>query len=541
MTMLLRGDQDRTAGPSLAAKRSRSRANRGIVYPVIDLFAGPGGLGEGFASARRSDGIARFKSVVSIEQDDFSHQTLLLRHFIRHFPNGEAPEEYYDFLASRITLDELFDSYPRAYAEAKHSALKITLGPESHSKVKRLISEKLAGSDKWALVGGPPCQAYSLVGRSRMMRRPDFDQDERHTLYLEYLQVIVDHRPPIFVMENVKGLLSATIEGKSAINRIVCDLMQPGRAIRDAPNDLTYKLYSLSEQDMAAGEVDPKLFVVRAEEHGIPQARHRMFIVGIRGDLKVRPGTLRKLDAPSVKDTIGSLPSIRSGLSKEKDSHSAWLCELRNISSMNIRRQLNGAEYAGDIARSLTFGNLVEMRSPKETSSMRYPMRRPNHPVLKSLYDERLDVLTCHEARSHMASDLRRYLFAATFAQKTGRSPKLADFPANLLPDHQNVELGRTGKMFSDRFRVQLADHVSTTVTSHISKDGHYFIHYDPAQCRSLTVREAARLQTFPDNYFFAGPRTAQYHQVGNAVPPQLAKQIAEIVAEVLSSIRGRE
>lgn len=537
--MLLRGDQNRTAGPSLTAKRSRSRANRGIVYPVIDLFAGPGGLGEGFASARRSDGIARFKSVVSIEQDEFSHQTLLLRHFVRHFPNGEAPEEYYDFLASRITLDELFDSYPQAYAEAKHSALKITLGPESHSKVKRLISEKLAGSDKWALVGGPPCQAYSLVGRSRMMRRPGFDQDERHTLYLEYLQIIVDHRPPIFVMENVKGLLSATIEGKSAINRIVCDLMQPGLAIRSAPNDLTYKLYSLSEQDVAAGEVDPKLFVVRAEEHGIPQARHRMFIVGIRGDLKVRPGTLRKLDAPSVKDTIGSLPSIRSGLSKEKDSHSAWLRELRNISSMNIRRQLNGAEYAGDIARSLSIGNLVEMRSPTETASTRYPMRRPNHPVLKSLYDERLDVLTSHEARSHMASDLRRYLFAATFAQRTGRSPKLADFPDNLLPDHQNVELGRTGKMFSDRFRVQLADYVSTTVTSHISKDGHYFIHYDPAQCRSLTVREAARLQTFPDNYFFVGPRTAQYHQVGNAVPPQLAKQIAEIVAEVLSSIRG--
>ena len=370
-----------------------------------------------------------------------------------------------------------------------------------------------------------------------MMGRTDFEQDERHTLYLEYLRIIIDHRPPVFVMENVKGLLSATIEGKSAITRIVRDLSQPGTAIPGAPSGLSYRLYSLTEKDMPDGEVDPRLFVVRSEEHGIPQARHRMFIVGIRGDLKVRPGLLRKMAAPTVQETIGSLPAIRSGLSKEKDSPSAWLTELRAISSMNIRRQLNGASYAGEVSRSLDFRNLIEVPSPRGISSTRYQMRKPRHDVLRSLYDERLAVLTAHEARSHMASDLRRYLFAATFAQKTGRSPKLADFPTTLLPEHKNVEEGRTGKMFSDRFRVQLAEQVSSTITSHISKDGHYFIHYDPAQCRSLTVREAARLQTFPDNYFFSGPRTAQYHQVGNAVPPQLAKQIAEIVAEVLNAI----
>lgn len=522
----------------------RGREHRGQAqqrfpaYKVVDLFAGPGGLGEGFASSVDEKGCSRFTSVVSIERDEFSHQTLLLRHFIRQFPEGEVPDDYYAFLAGDISRDQLYRRYPAAHRHAASSALQISLGSESHGQVQEIIRERIGGSRRWALVGGPPCQAYSLVGRSRMMGRSDFEKDERHTLYLEYLRIIADHRPPVFVMENVKGLLSATIEGKSAIARIVRDLSRPNTAIPDAPSDLTYRLYSLAEEDMANEEVDPRLFVVRAEEYGIPQARHRMFIVGIRSDLNVRPGVLKKMAAPTVQETIGSLPSIRSGLSKEKDSATAWLSELRAISSMNVRRQLNGATYAGEVARALDFRNLIEVKSPRAVSSARYPMRRPAHDVLRSLYDERLSVLTAHEARSHMASDLRRYLYAATFAQKTGRSPKLADFPESLLPEHRNVELGRSGKMFSDRFRVQLADHVSTTITSHISKDGHYFIHYDPAQCRSLTVREAARLQTFPDNYFFAGPRTAQYHQVGNAVPPQLAKQIAEIVAQVLDSIR---
>ena len=170
-----------------------------------------------------------------------------------------------------------------------------------------------------------------------------------------------------------------------------------------------------------------------------------------------------------------------------------------------------------------------------DKSSSRYPAQsKVSHDLLDSIYDPAMPVLDGHESRSHMPSDLRRYAFAASFAAVTGKSPKLSDFPASLLPNHANVEQGREGKMFSDRFRVQLPNQPSTTVTSHISKDGHYFIHYDPKQCRSLTVREAARLQTFPDNYHFEGPRTAQYHQVGNAVPPYLARQIADIIADVL-------
>jgi len=145
--------------------------------------------------------------------------------------------------------------------------------------------------------------------------------------------------------------------------------------------------------------------------------------------------------------------------------------------------------------------------------------------------DDVLGGICNHESRAHIRDDLHRYFFAAMFAKLNRRSPYLNEFPIELLPKHKNAS---EGKKFTDRFRVQVRGKPSTTVVSHISQDGHYYIHYDPAQCRSLTVREAARLQTFPDNYFFEGPRTQQYIQVGNAVPPLLAYQIAQIVAEVI-------
>lgn len=148
--------------------------------------------------------------------------------------------------------------------------------------------------------------------------------------------------------------------------------------------------------------------------------------------------------------------------------------------------------------------------------------------------DERLGGVANHFTRTHMPEDLHRYLFASGFASVHNRTPSLRDFPTALLPEHRNVQAALEGSMFGDRFRVQLKDKRSTTITSHISKDSHYYIHPDPSQCRSLTAREAARLQTFPDNYFFCGGRTAQYHQIGNAVPPLIARQIAQIVADLL-------
>ena len=130
-----------------------------------------------------------------------------------------------------------------------------------------------------------------------------------------------------------------------------------------------------------------------------------------------------------------------------------------------------------------------------------------------------------------MDTDLMRYAFAATYAQLFGRSPTgSTGFPKKLHPAHQNWETGK----FIDRFKVQVRHLPSSTVTSHLSKDGHYFIHPDASQLRSLSVREAARLQTFPDNYFFEGSMMAQFRQVGNAVPPWMAVQIAGTVHSIL-------
>lgn len=146
-------------------------------YPVVDVFAGPGGLGEGFGSLQGERGEAIFSDVVAIERDEFSHRTLFLRHFLRSFPNGELPDEYYSYLKGDIVIEELYRTYKPEFTEAGRSALRISLGPESHAGVRRIINNRLADRKRWVLVGGPPCQAYSLpglLGRARHELRSEY-------------------------------------------------------------------------------------------------------------------------------------------------------------------------------------------------------------------------------------------------------------------------------------------------------------------------------------------------------------------------------
>lgn len=503
--------------------------------PIIDLFAGPGGLGEGFSALRRG-GRPVFKIGVSIEKDPVAHKTLELRAFYRQFPYG-APPEYYQYLADKISRDDLFNAHGKEAKAARSEAWNATLGVTDAAEINARITAALDGRNDWLLIGGPPCQAYSLVGRSKIIGErgiKEYEADHRHFLYREYLRIIADFRPRVFVMENVKGLLSARINNEGIFSRILADLQHPLDAIygpRHRRGQLAYRLVSVSvppSEDFA--DPDPGDFIVHAENYGIPQARHRLIIVGIAAGVDTSPSQLIPKPKVSVAEAIGDLPVLRSGLSKEPDSPVKWYDAVRSIRKAAWLKDSKVDEL---VRREIRFQLKMVTNGLNRGDEWIRPSRRSVRINKDWFVDSRLKVVCNHATRSHIRADLHRYFFVSAFGLVHGRSPLLNDFPSALLPDHANVAAALKETKFNDRFRVQVANRPATTITSHISKDGHYFIHPDPAQCRSLTVREAARLQTFPDNYFFEGERTAQYHQVGNAVPPLLAHQIAKIVAEI--------
>lgn len=513
--------------------------------PIIDLFAGPGGLGEGFMSILDEQGHSKFDIKLSIEKDESAHKTLTLRSFYRQFKkhSRDVPSEYYEALKEtkikkrEALIEKILDDFPEG-KYARQEACLIELGSKEWpaNRVDKLINERLEATinSNWVLIGGPPCQAYSNVGRSRVGGiDPD---DHRVYLYKEYLRIINKHNPAVFVMENVKGLLSAKVDEEKVFDWMKKDLLLSGR----------YSIHSL-----VSPVSEDKDFLIKSENYGIPQMRHRVILLGIRKDINHLGKYLEKKTTVDLKSVIDKLPKIRSGLNRifvnyhetdkykngtskrvyinVEDSDEKWY-ELMITQIQKLHEwgdlPLNGLSNGPQVFKS---GIGSEFEEAKDTIN-------ENHPLRSWYLDSNLNGVTNHQSRGHLTQDLMRYMFASLYVEKKGTFPRLFDFAEHnqdLIPDHANADSGK----FTDRFRVQVADKPATTVTSHISKDGHYFIHYDPKQCRSLTVREAARIQTFPDNYLFRGSRTQQYHQVGNAVPPFLAKQIAEIVNELIFQV----
>lgn len=501
-------------------------------FGIVDLFAGPGGLGEGFASLE-AGGQHPFHIGISVEKEVSAHRTLRLRAFLRaHLSRyGTLPEAFVKFHAGLTDEPDWTGIDAAAWTEAAAEARCLELGSKTAAAaIDEAISRLRRTFDDTILIGGPPCQAYSLVGRARSRGKADYvpEEDHRHYLFREYIRVLDRLRPAAFVMENVKGMLSSTVESRLVFEMLMEDLASLGtghghhyelRAIRLADGKATL-------QEAA----QPSDFIVRAEEFGVPQRRHRVIIIGIRSDLASRAtrASIAVTGATrTVEETIGNMPALRSGISRATDSAAAWQREVAGFAKL-LAKIFKG-DTDGDLQSEFR-GVMETLKQGAETrrSSTALPAGygTSNDDLMRWLERSGLPSLAQHETRGHMATDLGRYLFAAVFGKVRRYSPKAADFPLVLTPDHRNWHSG----VFNDRFRVQLAHQRSTTVTSHISKDGHYFIHPDPLQCRSLTVREAARLQTFPDDYLFLGNRTQQYVQVGNAVPPFLARQIAALI-----------
>jgi len=406
----------------------------------IDLFAGAGGLSEGFIQAG-------FEPVAHVEADPAAAYTLRTREAYYRVEAMGLSSKYGDYLAGKLTRTELY-----ALSPEPTRVLNATICQEHLDKIFQKVDGLIGNKKPDLIVGGPPCQAYSLVGRARS----DFKMvgDARNYLFLYYVEFLKRYRPRYFVFENVVGLLSA----REKEGRRYLDMMLA--LFRDAGYSVEWKVLS-------------------AEKFGVPQKRKRVILVGKMG---AEGGFFPEIaEVPAdflVRDVIGDLPSLQSG---------------------------QGTPYTTAVT--------AKPSSWLNKSGILAPDRQ----------------VTWHTARPHNERDLK------IFKEVVGRwSEHQKRLSYDELPEQLKTHKNRTS--FTDRFKVVAPDvSFSHTIVAHIAKDGNYYIHPDLVQNRSLTPREVARLQTFPDDYFFESAsgqpsRTAAYKQIGNAVPVLLARRIAESI-----------
>lgn len=410
-------------------------------YNFIDVFSGAGGLSEGFFNCN-------FNPVAHIEMNSYATETLKTRSCYYYLKRTNNLAYYYEYLRGNVTKEELYMSVPE---EVLATVIDEEISDRTYKKIFEKI-DKIMQQDGIGeidvLIGGPPCQAYSLVGRASAPGR--MDDDPRNDLYIQYARFLNKYRPKMFVFENVPGMLTAK-EG------VIWKRIR--KRLKTVGYDIEYKL-------------------VNAHDFGVLQNRKRIIIIGWRKDLKLRyPDFPVVKDEALVNDILNDLPHLEPG-------------ETIN-------------EYAGNPSEYL----------------LRTGIRNIN------------DILTDHQTRNIREVDRAIYRIAINMWNDNHRRLRYTDLPDN-LQFHNNIT------SFLDRFKVVEGDMESAhTMLAHISKDGHYYIHPDIEQARSLSVREAARIQSFPDNYYFEGPRTAKFVQIGNAVPPLMAKGIALSIEELLNGI----
>jgi len=453
------------------------------VFYVVDLFAGCGGMSEGFQQAG-------FNVIAEVEMNHFACETLRTRHLFHELIKIKEQKLYNQYVRQKISLDEIYQKYPEIKEEISKRVIEEKLEENGIDDIIEKIKSSLKynnGSKVNVLIGGPPCQPYSLIGRSRDPDR--MQKDERHYLYRHYLTIMRRLRPDFFVYENVPGLFSAKAEGGRIFEKLQNDFSS-----LDPAYVITPPLKKVKKK--------PSSYILNSSDFNVPERRKRLILIGYKKSLEVGhpliKDVFKKIQRIAIKnresccldvhDAIGDLPSLQSG--EGDDRYFGGYLEKNDL-----------CDYQKDM-RKLSIGVLN------------------------------------HKARTHMASDLERYRFFIEHHNNGHKAATLIDLireRPDLTPGHENLD------DFIDRFKVQWWDAPSSTITAHISKDGHYFIHPDIEQCRSFTVREAARCQSFPDNYFFEGPRTEQFKQVGNAVPPRLAYYIARQIRKELNKLYEKQ
>lgn len=410
----------------------------------IDLFAGAGGFSEGFKRAG-------FKSIAHVEVDAAACFTLKTRLAYYYLIENNKTDIYVQYLKGTISREQLYSFIPSNIFD---SVINLSIGDKNNSKIFDTISMLKGNSDIDVIVGGPPCQAYSLVGRAR--DKNGMKGDPRNYLYIQYGRFLKKYTPKLFVFENVIGLLSAE-KGKYFTN------------IKRYFNRLGYTV---------------KPFIVNANQFGVLQNRKRVIIIGWQEDLHLSIDKLADQGSLNyeVKSIFKDLPKINAG---------------------------------GGVDKFVTY-------TSKINDYLHFAKIRNG-----------IDVLTQHISRPHTEQDKEIYRMTVEKWKRNHERLTYNDLPER-LQSHNNR------KSFLDRFKV-VADNLlwSQTVVAHIAKDGHYYIHPDIKQNRSISIREAARLQSFPDNYYFEGVkegknRTSAFRQIGNAVPPLMVESIAEKLMKYL-------